>query len=238
MITRQRTRDHVLRCACAFACISCGDALGLHDLSQARSGDPGSQSAPAGDGGSAAAAAASVTDDGGADEASAPSANAPTTRQNDLTAIAVTDAAASSAPSVVPNAPSVDPVGSAPGGDAGRCGCSGSACAVHSNGVGQTFEDCVPSGTYDATQALRACAAFAGGSASCTIQSCSPGGPGPDEGVPGSGGPNRAVTGQAACSAGALACDCWTFSGENAGLVQSTKSTKCDPCAKGADVWD
>src|ERR1019366_5797192 len=226
MITRQRTRDHVLRCACAFACISCGDALGLHDLSQARSGDPGSQSAPAGDGGSAAGAAASVTDDGGADEASAPSANAPTTRQNDLPALAGTAAAARSAPSVVPNAPSVDPVGSAPGGDAGRCGCSGSACAVHSNGVGQTFEDCVPSGTYDATQALRACAAFAGGSASCTIQSCSPGGPGPDEGVPGSGGPNRAVTGQAACSAGALACDCWTFSGENAGLVQSTKSTK------------
>jgi hypothetical protein len=237
MITRQAIRDHVLRCACALACISCGDALGLHDLSQAQSGDPGSQSAPAG---SAATAAASVADDGGADEGSVPSANAPTTRQNDLTAIAVADAAASSAPGVVPGAPpvdSLDSAGSAPGNDAGGCGC-GSACAVHSNGVGQTFEDCVPSGTYDAPQALRACAAFAGGSASCTIQSCSPVGSGPDEGVPGNGGPNKTVTGQAACSTGASACDCWTFSGENAGLVQSTTSTKCDPCAKGAGVWN
>jgi len=212
MMARQVIRNQVLRCACAFGCFSCGDALGLHDLSQARSSDPGSQSTPAGDGGSAATSAASVTDDGGPAEASVSSASAPTTRQNDLTAIAVTDA--------------------------GGCGCSGSACAVHSNGVGQTFEDCVPSGTYDGPQALRACAAFAGGSASCTIQSCSPVGPGPDEGVPGNGGPNEAVTGRAACSTGASVCDCWTFSGENAGRVQSTTSTTCDPCAKGADAWN
>jgi hypothetical protein len=47
---------------------------------------------------------------------------------------------------------------------------------VHSNGIGQTYLDCAPLGTYNVTTATEACAAWAatwGGSASsCSANSC------------------------------------------------------------------
>jgi hypothetical protein len=48
--------------------------------------------------------------------------------------------------------------------------CCGDSCqTVHSNGVGGTYYDCDPLGTYSSSAAMAACVAFAGGDASkCT----------------------------------------------------------------------
>ena len=63
-------------------------------------------------------------------------------------------------------------VGGAGGSDTGGTG----GCEVtHDNGVGQTWQDCVPLGTYDNTQALKACEAWCDvvGCASCwTAPAC------------------------------------------------------------------
>jgi hypothetical protein len=50
------------------------------------------------------------------------------------------------------------------------CGCSG-LCYQHSNGVGQSWYDCASPGTYDRTEAMRACAAWTGDS-SCQSSAC------------------------------------------------------------------
>jgi len=41
----------------------------------------------------------------------------------------------------------------------GSTGCT----IVHDNGLGQTWQDCVPLGTYDQTQAMKACVASGAG---------------------------------------------------------------------------
>src|SRR6185295_1610732 len=42
-------------------------------------------------------------------------------------------------------------------------GCCGASCQIsHSNGVGQTFYDCSPPGTYNQARATEACTAFTG----------------------------------------------------------------------------
>jgi hypothetical protein len=45
----------------------------------------------------------------------------------------------------------------------------GSSCALvmHSNGLGQTWQDCAPLGTYDAQEAAKACIAFTGSRDNC-----------------------------------------------------------------------
>jgi hypothetical protein len=57
---------------------------------------------------------------------------------------------------------------------------------VHSNGIGQTYLDCAPLGTYNVTTATEACAAWAatwGGSASsCSSASCGVGSEGATDG--------------------------------------------------------
>jgi hypothetical protein len=236
----------IVGCACAFACAACGDALGLHDLSQTRPGEPtvgnGGEDADVQDGaawGDAAVASAPALDPS---PASAPAVDPAAASQSGAMAVEVDDAspAAPQPGSDTPtaNPPSIDAVGTSPtpakdpAKDAGACPCA-SGCTVHSNGLGQTYEDCAPAGTYNQREAQEACSAFAGNSASCTIQSCSSGG---------GGGPGKAsldpTLEQAVCSTGATTCSCWTFSGENAGLVQSTKSNKCDPCGRGRPGWN
>ncbi len=84
--------------------------------------------------------------------------------------------------------------GAAPG--CSECGSSG--CTAHSNGVGQIFRNCQPIDTYNATQALAACAALTGDSATCAVVSCSGGGPAQR---------GEANADQAACSTGAAVCD-------------------------------
>jgi hypothetical protein len=233
----------VLRCTCALACISCADTLGLHDLVEGQdAGDRPAASTPSSDGGEALVLEASTstgTDPGDA----VPEASAPAATSSNLTMVGVADAAAPTEtdpgtavpvtgpmPAVdgAPPEPDMGPTAPESDGAATDCSCGAAPCTVHSNGVGQTFEDCVPSGTHDETQALAACTAFTGTSASCTIQSCPGGG----------GGPGKSPPGQAACSTGASVCDCWTFSGAEAGLVQSMNSKKCDPCANGGTAWN
>jgi hypothetical protein len=230
----------VLRCISALACISCADTLGLHDLveGQDTGGGPAeSASASASDGGEALtieAGAATGTDLG--DALSEASASGPPS--SELTIVGVGDAAPSKTDTgpatpvtVVGAAPPAHDGGGTmqkPDGSAAGCSCGAAPCTVHSDGVGQTFEDCAPKGTHDETQALAACTAFTGKSGSCMIQSCPGGG----------GGPGKFPPGQAACSTGASVCDCWTFAGAEVGLVQSMTSRKCDPCADGGTPWN
>jgi hypothetical protein len=233
--------SRVLRCTCALACISCADTLGLHDLVEGQdAGDRPAASTPSSDGGEAVALEAGAptgTDPGDA----VPEASAPAAISSNLTTVGVVDAGAPTetgpgpvvpvtiaTPAVdgAPPEPDTGPTAPEPDGPAPGCSCGAAPCTVHSNGVGQTFEDCVPSGTHDQTQALAACTAFAG--TSCTIQSCQGGG----------GGPGKSPPGQGACSTGAAVCDCWTFAGAEVGLVQSTNSKKCDPCANGGTAWN
>jgi hypothetical protein len=231
--------SRVLRCACALACISCADTLDLHDLVEGQdAGDRAAENASSSDAGEALAAEASAPT--GVDSGAAPGeASAP----SDFTVVRVDAAAAAPTPpsptSAMPETAPTPVVDAAPperdGGmtipepDTAGCSCGAAPCTVHSNGVGQTFDDCVPSGTHDEAQALAACSAFTGTSASCTIQSCQSGG---------GGGPGKTAVGQGACSTGASVCDCWMFAGAEVGLVQSPKSKMCDPCGNGGAAWN
>ena len=241
---RPVTWIHVAGCAVGLACPSCADALGLHDLAEGS------------DGGDEAAGMSFVPLDARPREASPPGPKAPGSIPSDAMPMTVGEAAESGAPGSVmapqagpgPERPTTDaaphldsgvpyesdaapPLDSAAapteaGAKGGACGASGPT--MHTNGVGQTFQDCAPSGTHNATQALEACAAFTGKSASCTIASCAASG----DGV----GPT--ASDQAACSTGSSVCNCWTFSGASAGLVQSTNAKRCRPCAGGGRSWN
>jgi hypothetical protein len=229
----------VARCVSALACISCADALGLHDLvedSDVR--DPAGDSASSSsDGGLDAAVLDVVPVDADLAEARPPGPSMPLSIQTDATSIAVSDAESGAPTSVVPTPADASPESSKPGAspalDSGaptpEAGPGGGACdasgfTVHSNGIGQTFQDCAPRGTYNATQAREACSAFTGKSASCTIESCS--------------GLEKAADEQAACSTGSSICNCWTFAGIHVGLVQSADAKRCKPCADGGKAWN
>ena len=257
----------VLLC-CAMACASCADALALHDLSEADdAGTADEARSPRAEGGADADAAPSVPADGSrgaktvAETGVAPPVEfSPVTVESDAASSAVDagqDAAAPEPPraddaagpkpprpddATAPKPPQADAAGI---GDAGArdtdggasvcSACGSSGCTVHSNGVGQTFEDCQPASTYDQTQALEACAAFTGSSAACAVVACAEsGGPGGGSGTRGSTRSDQAVCNTAA------PCDCWTFSGTDVGLVQSTNPKKCDPCSKGGggSAWN
>ena len=62
--------------------------------------------------------------------------------------------------------------------DLGGCECAtpsccGSSCATtHTNGVGQSYFDCVDAGTYNQTQAGKACTAYTNDQFACTAGSC------------------------------------------------------------------
>lgn len=82
--------------------------------------------------------------------------------------------------------------------------CAGGTCqTAHSNGVGQTFYDCQPPGTYTESEAMAACLAFTGSSTQCQAAPmgvfCS----------------SRGI-----CSNGAATCWCWTYAGTGAGTVE------------------
>jgi hypothetical protein len=236
--------NNALGCMLVIACVSCADALGLHDLVQGRTGGEleGDSGAP-GDPGEDAAVPWAIPIDADLVEASAPAASASTSSPTGATfdgtsadagaeTIAsrpdsgASAAMAGGAPVVEAGAP--EPEGGAvppgPHGPASACGCPD--CVVHSNGVGETFQDCVASGTHDPMQALEACSAFTGTSADCATESCTSGG----------GGPGK-TPGQAVCGTRASVCDCWAFAGAEAGLVQSSNGN-CKPCANGGAAWN
>jgi len=101
------------------------------------------------------------------------------------------------------------------GNTANGCACAGNGCCAggtcqtaHTNGVGQTFYDCVAQGTLDATQATEACAAFTGSAGQCGSLTCA---------------------GTAICSEGSgQACDCWIYSGTAAGHVRTSSPGACN----------
>jgi hypothetical protein len=113
------------------------------------------------------------------------------------------------------------------------CECAGDACCtggtcetVHDNGVGQSFYDCQPKGTYDVTEATAACAAWAvakGGSRSnCASYS---------------GGGDSIVCSDAAGST--VPCNCWGYSGAVKGRVDNSGNSSCNyPLGSSWPMWN
>lgn len=64
--------------------------------------------------------------------------------------------------------------------DSGPNGSADSACdpVTHMNGVGQSWQDCVATGTYTAEQAIKACAALTGDASKCEVATACPTGTG------------------------------------------------------------
>lgn len=90
---------------------------------------------------------------------------------------------------------------------------------VHSNGVGQTYTDCVPLDTYGPDEAARACAASNAGTC----------------------GQNRFVCGggpTVECTLMATTCRCWSYTGPTAGRVDTSKAGALCACPAQSDpMW-
>lgn len=77
--------------------------------------------------------------------------------------------------------------------------CCGAQCATtHTNGIGQSFYDCVAKKTYDLAQANEACTAYTSNQNLCLQYNC----------VVDGGGQDSLV-----CGTTANICSCWTYSG-------------------------
>ena len=90
--------------------------------------------------------------------------------------------------------------------------CCGAGCATtHSNGVGQSFYDCVDAGTYDQTQAAKACTAYTNNQFACSLATCTNDAGDPLMcGNPDGGG-----------------CACWAYGGSANGHVHLSGNTSC-----------
>jgi hypothetical protein len=105
--------------------------------------------------------------------------------------------------------------------EAGTCPAScATTCTTHSNGVGQSYDDCNPlyssNNPWTETAAYEACTALTGDVAKCSLFKCN--------GT------------QSVCSSGISVCDCWEFSGAESGHVNATGN--CD-CVQATDpTWD
>lgn len=91
----------------------------------------------------------------------------------------------------------------------GAACCAGGTCQVkHANGVGQSFFDCVATGTYNQTQATEACVAFTGDATKCHQMLC---------------GSSPSV-----CSDGStVACNCWMYDWSGSGKVKTNGAGNC-----------
>jgi hypothetical protein len=132
-----------------------------------------------------------------------------------------------------------DAAGSGDGGDRGAAGgdaagigdgiAGDGACSIsHSNGLGQTFVDCVAADTHDQAQALAACAAYTGNSSLCAVSSLSCGG---------TGGLGAGTRESPVCSSGSKPCACWLFSGTDSGRV-SEPATTCACPTQSSPTWN
>jgi hypothetical protein len=102
--------------------------------------------------------------------------------------------------------------------------CCGDRCqTTHSNGVGGTFYDCTPAGTFNRDQAEAACNASAllglTGSLSCSDKAC--------------GASNDSI-----CLAGLTDCTCWTYAGPNAGRVARGSGLGCQCPTATSATWN
>ena len=90
--------------------------------------------------------------------------------------------------------------------------CCDSACGItHMNGVGNNYFDCVDAGTYDQTQAGKACTAYTGNQFACQAASCI--GDAGDLvvcGAPDGGG-----------------CACWDYAGQDTSHVYKSGVSTC-----------
>jgi hypothetical protein len=91
--------------------------------------------------------------------------------------------------------------------------CCGSACAnTHQNGVGQNYYDCVDAGTYNQTQAGKACTAYTNDQFACMAASCI-----------GDAG-DLVICGT---PDGGTSCVCWDYVGTDISHVYKSGTTTC-----------
>jgi hypothetical protein len=104
------------------------------------------------------------------------------------------------------------------------CTATGATCHGHHNGLGQTFYDCNPVGTYNQEQAMEACAAYTGSSTQCqatTIFRCAL---------------LSFSTATVVCSTGS-SCYCWEWN-VTPGSVGSSSFGGCPACPTSSPTWD
>jgi hypothetical protein len=111
-------------------------------------------------------------------------------------------------------------------------GCCGAACqSAHSDGLGQSFYDCVAQGTHTQAQAKAACAAFTGDAGSCTMSSACC-----DDSL------GLCITVQstdAVCGMISAQCHCWSYVGDDSGTVQTPDAGCAEVCpASGDPGWN
>ena len=111
--------------------------------------------------------------------------------------------------------------------DTNGCECIGTSCCgtscqtAHSNGVGGTFYDCVPQGTYTQAQAFAACTSYTGNAAQCAVYGCT------------------ANAGSLVCTPGAAPnCVCWKYDPGNSGVNGKVSTTCTCPISAGATSWN
>jgi len=97
---------------------------------------------------------------------------------------------------------------------------SGCTPVTHSNGVGQTWQDCVPLGTYEQSEAMKACVAATGSAAQCAVVGC-----------------GSAVQNMVCVNSTSLPCDCWAYQSQSTG-VSGHVSTSCGCPGAGDPTWD
>jgi hypothetical protein len=110
------------------------------------------------------------------------------------------------------SAPPVDANDGGPPPDAG----DGSACKaiVHFNGLGQTYTDCAPLGTYNADEAAKACAAADAGACTENTILCA-------------NAPMECTSGNP--------CMCWTYGGTTAGRARASGAAAICQCPLATD---
>ncbi len=100
--------------------------------------------------------------------------------------------------------------------------CCGAACATdHTNGVGQSFYDCVAKVTYDQPQGLKACTAYTGNQFACTLANCS----------------NDAGD-MLVCGTINNSCVCWDYMGASVGHVYKSGSASCFCPSANDPTWN
>jgi hypothetical protein len=107
-----------------------------------------------------------------------------------------------------------------------NCTTSGQSCHGHSNGVGQTFYDCNPLGTYSQTQAMKACEALTGSASACTTMSafrCQLAG---------------FSTLTVVCSSGSAGCYCWQWSVSPGSVAAPPSFGGCQTCPSSSPTWN
>jgi hypothetical protein len=112
----------------------------------------------------------------------------------------------------------------APASDAG-CAVATPVCdagcpTAHSDGLGQTFYDCVPWGTLNEAQALEACTAYTGSATQCAND------------------PIGCANADEVCTTGSSACVCWTYTGMHSGKVFASTTTTCSCYVGSAPSWN